>query len=110
MSAPPAATTVLPDNSFRISAVRLDRRRGTAKLVVAVPGPGLVAVDGAVPRQRQAEGAGKVVLPIIATRRAQRDLRKGASVRLNLTVTFIPSGGLPNSRDLSLRLRRNRAG
>ncbi len=103
---PPAATAVLPDNSFRITAVRLNRTRGTAKLVIAVPGPGVVAVDGAAPRQRRAEGAGRVVLPVIARRRAQRALSQGAGVRLNLTVTFVPSGGLANSHDLSLRLRK----
>jgi hypothetical protein len=106
--APPAA--VLPDNSFRISAVKLNRRLGTAKLVVAVPGPGEVAVDGAVPQQRQAGEAGRVVLAIRPKPKARRALLRSGSVRLKLTVTFIPRGGEPNSRDLSLRLKKELPG
>jgi len=108
---PPAPTAaVAPDNSFQISAVKLNRRLGTAKLVIAVPGPGEVAVDGAVPQQRQAEGAGKVVLAVRPKPKARRYLLRSGSVRLKLTVTFIPRGGEPNSRGLSLRLKRNLPG
>lgn len=99
-----------PDNSFRIAGVQLDRRHGTAKLAVAIPGPGLVAVDGAVPQQRQAKGTGRVVLRVLPKRRARNLLQRQGSVRLELTVTFIPSGGSPNSRDLSLRLKKTSAG
>jgi Glycosyl hydrolase family 26 len=94
------------DNSFRIGRVRLDRRRGTATIAALVPGPGLVAVDGAVPRQRQAEAAGRVVLRVRPTAKERRALRRRGSVRLRLIVTFVPRGGLPASRELSLRLRK----
>ena len=99
-----------PDSSFRIAGVKLDRRRGSARIAVAVPGPGLVALDGAVPQQRQAGGAGKVVLRVLPKRRARLLLQRQGSVRLKLTVTFIPSGGSPNSRGLSLRLKKTSAG
>ncbi len=98
---------VAPDNSFRIAAVKLDRKHGTATIAVAVPGPGLVAVDGAVPRQRQAEDAGRVLLKVLPKRRARRLLQRRGSARLKLTVTFIPRGGSPNSRGLSLRLKKS---
>jgi hypothetical protein len=100
------SAALAPDNSFRIAGVRLDRRRGTARLTVAVPGPGRVALDGAVPQQRQATADGKVVLRVLPNRKARRLLERQGSARMKLTVTFIPSGGSPNSRDFSLRLQK----
>ena len=97
-------------NLFTIGKVGLNRRRGTATLKVEVPGPGLVAVDGAVPQQRQADAAGRVALPVLPRPKARRILDRRGSVRLKLTVTFVPRGGLPNSRDLSLRLKKEPRG
>lgn len=94
------------DSSFEIGRVRLDRRRGTATIAVVVPGPGLVALAGAVPQQRQAAGAGSVRLRVLPKRGARRLLRRRGSARLRLTVTFTPRGGLPDSRSFSLRLKR----
>jgi hypothetical protein len=105
------ADTATPvSNLFTIGKVGLNRRRGTATLKVEVPGPGLVAVDGAVPQQRQAEAAGRVALPVVPKPKARRILNRRGSVRLKLTVTFVPRGGLPNSRDFSLRLKKDPRG
>jgi Glycosyl hydrolase family 26 len=105
------ADTAAPiSNLFTIGKVGLNRRRGTATLKVEVPGPGLVAVDGAVPQQRQADAAGRVALPIVPKPKARRILNRRGSVRLKLTVTFVPRGGLPNSHNLSLRLKKEPRG
>jgi hypothetical protein len=98
------------DNSFKLGKARLDRRRGTATLTVEVPGPGLVAVDGAVPRQQRADGPGRVTLRISPRPKARRILNQRGSVRLELTVTFVPRGGAPNSRAVSLRLKKELGG
>jgi hypothetical protein len=98
------------DNSFTLGKARLNRRKGTATLAVEVPGPGLVAVDGAVPRQQQAEAAGRVTLRIAPKPKARRVLNRLGSVRLRLTVTFVPQGGAPNSRAVSLRLKKELGG
>lgn len=101
------ADTVAPvDNSFTLGKARLNRRRGTATLMVEVPGPGLVAVDGAVPQQQRAEGPGRVALRILPKPAARRALNQRGSVRLKLTVTFVPRGGEPSSRAVSLRLKK----
>ncbi|HEX6780663.1 MAG TPA: glycosyl hydrolase [Solirubrobacterales bacterium] len=97
-------------NLFTIGKVGINRRRGTATLGVEVPGPGMVAVDGAVPQQRQAEDAGRVTLRIVPKPKARRVLERRGSVRLRLTVTFVPRGGLPNSRNFSLRLKQELGG
>lgn len=98
------------DNSFRIGKVRLDRRRGTATVAVEVPGPGLVALDGAVPQQRQVGSGGEVRLRVLPKRKTRRLLERRGSARLRLTVTFIPRGGSPASRGFSLRLKKEPRG
>jgi hypothetical protein len=103
-------TTAPVDNSFKLGKARLDRRRGTATLAVEVPGPGLVAVDGAVPRQQRADGPGRVTLRILPRAKARLILNRRGSVRLKLTVTFVPHGGEPSSRVVSLRLKKELGG
>jgi hypothetical protein len=98
--------TAAVENSFRIGKVLVNRRRGTATVTVEVPGPGVVALDGAVPRQRQLDAAGSVRLRVLPKSRARRILEQRGSVRLKLTVTFIPSGGEPAGRSFSLRLKK----
>jgi len=101
------ADTVAPvDNSFTLGKAKLNRRRGTAILTVEVPGAGLVAVDGAVPQQQRADGPGRVALRILPKPAARRILAQRGSVRLRLTVTFVPRGGEPSSRAVSLRLKK----
>jgi len=104
------AATPLPDNSFAIGKVRLNKRRGTAAVAVIVPGPGLVSLSGAVSQLRAAGAAGRVVLRIVPGPAQRRALRRKGSVRLRLTIAFQPRGGVSNSRDLSLRLRKVRSG
>jgi glycosyl hydrolase family 26 len=102
----PGAGSGAIDNSFRIAGIRHNRKRGTAMLTVVVPGPGQVMLDGAVFRRRKVEAAGRVVLRVVPKAGKRRVLRRTGSVRLKLTVAFVPTGGEPNSRSLNLRLRR----
>lgn len=104
--APPAADDAPIDNSFRIAAIRKNRRLGTATLTVVVPGPGQLMLDGAVFRHRQVDGAGRVKLRVVPKGAKRRALRRDGSVRLGVTITFVPTGGEPNSRTIKLRLRK----
>jgi hypothetical protein len=109
-AAPQATPTLLPDNSFAIGGVRLDKRRGRATLTVKVPGPGALSLDGSVPQHRLVAGAGKARLRVLPRAGKRRALARTGSVRLSLTVTFQPSGGLPSSQSLSLRLKKELSG
>jgi hypothetical protein len=106
----PASAAPLPDNSFTIGRVRLNKRRGTATVAVIVPGPGLVSLSGAVSQLRTVGTAGKVFLRVLPGPAQRRALRRKGSARLRLTVAFQPRGGVSSSRFLSLRLRRVRSG
>lgn len=97
------------DNSFQLGRVRLNRKLGTATLPVEVPGPGEVSLAGGEPRRHYAARAETVFLRIVPRPAKRRLLRRDGSLRLRLTVTFAPDGGMANSRALTVRLRR-RAG
>jgi hypothetical protein len=94
------------DTSFQLGRVRLNRRLGTATLPVTVPGPGAVSLGGAVPRRQLAAGAETVELRIVPRSAQRRALRRRGSLRLRVTVTFVPTGGAAASRAVRLRLRR----
>lgn len=101
-------TAAEPESAFRLGPIRLNRKRGTATIAVQVPGPGLVALDGAVPQQRRVPAARRVTLLVLPKPKARRILTRAGSVRVKVTVTFIPRGGLPNSRTLTVRLKKER--
>jgi len=90
------------DFAIAVGGVRLDRRHGTATVAVVVPGLGTVSLDGSVPRSRAVATAVRVTLRVLPKPPQLRALRRKGSVRLNLAVTFQPSGGLPRSRFLQL--------
>jgi hypothetical protein len=98
------------DNSFQISAITRNRKRGTATLAVVVPGAGELTLRGSAPRRRQVTAPAQVLLPVVPKAAQRRALRRKGTLRLRLTVTFAPSGGEANSRTFALRLRGSRPG
>jgi hypothetical protein len=96
------------DNSFSLGRPRLNRRLGTATLAVTVPGPGEVALWGAVPQRRHAAGAETLRMRIVPRPAKRRLLKRRGSLRLQVSVIFEPAGGTASSRVLTVRLRRNR--
>ncbi len=51
-----------------------------------------------------------MTLRIAPKAKARRVLNRLGSVRLHLTVTFVPRNGAPNSRAVSLRLKKELGG
>ncbi|HEU4599135.1 MAG TPA: hypothetical protein VFS26_05270, partial [Solirubrobacterales bacterium] len=102
----PGGNAAPPETSFRITKVRLDRKRGTATLAVQVPAPGQLSLAGAVPRRREVDAAGVVTLRVVPKAAKRQTLRRLGSVRVRVTVRFEPADGAGGSRVLSLRLRK----
>ena len=73
---------------------------------VVVPGPGEVSLAGAQPRSRYVAAAGTVSLKIVPRSAKRRLLRRNGRLRLRLTVSFEPDGGMANSRSLTVRLQK----
>jgi len=103
----PVADPVAIDNSFLIGRPRLDRGKGIARLPVTVPRGGKLSLFGARSQDRAVAAAGTVVLLVRPQGAAARKLEKNGSVRLKLTVTFVPSGGTASSEELRLKLRKD---
>ena len=88
--------------------VKRNRKKGTAKLTVAIGGPGQLTLTGKkVKRQSKAvAAAGKVKLLIKAKGKAAKALRNRGKTRVRLTIAYTPTGGLPATAVKTVTLRR----
>ena len=95
-----------PSNEFRFGKLSKNRRRGTAKLAVLVPGAGLLKLRGKGARTatRPAAAAGTLSLPVVVKGKATKQLAAKGSTRIRVEVTFTPTGGasLSHSRSVTL--------
>jgi DNA-binding beta-propeller fold protein YncE len=95
-------------NLIGFGALERDRRRGTARLAVSVPGPGSLVLEGRQIKRLRArpEAAGMVRLPIRPTRETRRRLSREGTARAQLSVTFTPTNGGPNTTLKRIELRK----
>jgi hypothetical protein len=103
---PPAAG---PSSEFSFGKMKRNRKRGIAKLIVQVPGPGtlhLAKNRKVKPQQKRAEAAGPVKLPVKPRRRAKKKLNEKGRVKVRAEVTFTPDGGEPNTESKRLKLNK----
>jgi len=97
--------------SISFAGVERNARRGTAKLRVAVPAPGALAlaettrVKGA---EEPAETAGEEMLPVKPTGRARKRLNESGEARVQATVTYTPDSGEPSTQTKRVRLVKRR--
>jgi hypothetical protein len=99
---PPAVDAVA---TLRFDKVILNRRRGTARLVVQVSGPGRLTLKGAVGRERAVDAADTVTLKIAPKPAQRRALERDGRLPLKVTVSFEPLAGAALSRSLTVRLK-----
>jgi tripartite motif-containing protein 71 len=100
---------VKPSNEFTIGKLKRNTRKGTAKLAVEIPGPGALALAGKqVKPQETSVGAGESSLTIKAKGKAKRKLKSGGKAKVAVDVTFLPTGGDPNTQSRKLKLKRKR--
>ena len=87
--------SVQPSNRFTIGRLSLNRRKGTASLLVTVPGPGKLVLFGKGVKRasRRAKRAGKVRLPVRPRGAVLHRLARRRKARLTLKVAFTPDGG-----------------
>jgi hypothetical protein len=105
-----------PSNRFSFGRLKLNRRKGTATLIVNLPGPGTVGLAGkgiaGLPAQAKASGAvtaaGPVKLSIKAKGKARRKLNRTGKVKVKAMVTYVPTGGTPNTEAKPIKLIKRR--
>ena len=110
-SEPLCDTDSVTVNSFALGEPNKDKKKGTAKLPVEVPGEGDVVLEGTEkvkPDAGQATEAEKVKLCIAAKGDAKKKLKKKGSVKVTALVTYTPTGGPPTRRSRRSSWSRSR--
>jgi hypothetical protein len=105
LSSPPPESP--PSNEFSFGKVKRNKRKGTAKLTVKVPGPGeleLAETKRVNGKQKRAESAGKQKLPIKSRRKARKKLNAKGRAKVNAKVTYTPEGGDPSADSKKIKL------
>ncbi|HET7416575.1 MAG TPA: hypothetical protein VFJ61_02965 [Solirubrobacterales bacterium] len=102
-----------PANAFSFGKPTLNKKSGTAKLPVALPGPGTVRLVDVKTKKKQVQtktlqstAAGTVQLPIKPTKAGRETLLAEGKLLIRVAVTFTPSGGssATQTRGLTLKL------
>jgi glucose/arabinose dehydrogenase len=96
-------------NDFSFGKVKKNKKKGTAKLTVKVPGPG--ELDLAKTRKVKAdeeavEEAGNEKLPIKPKGKAKKKLNNSGKAKVKAEVTYTPEGGEPNEKSKRIRLKK----
>jgi hypothetical protein len=101
---PPAVPK--PSNRIKLGKLRLNRKAGTATLIVTLPDPGKLTVSGRGARKvtRAAKKGGNVRISIRATGKAHKRLFAKGRVKLRLNLRFLPTGGSAGTATRKLTL------
>lgn len=110
-----------PPNAFSRGKLTLNKAKGTGKLAINVPGPGVLkAVDARAataaasaarkPKRIKAASAtpiaaGAVQIPLKPTGAGRKALKAKGKLPVKLRVTFTPTGGTASVRSFNLTLR-----
>jgi hypothetical protein len=107
------SAVVAPSNSFSLGDATRNKRKGTATLTVDVPNPGELGLSGkgvkAVGAARAAQtvaAAGEAKLVIRARGKKKTTLLDTGKVKLNVGVTYTPTGGDPSTQSETLKLKK----
>jgi PKD domain len=101
-------SNALPSNAITLGRLKLNKKKGTAKLPITVPGPGtLVLVGKGVVRQTKTpKGAVTVKMLIKATGKKTKKLNATDKAKVKVQVTYTPTGGTANTKSRSLVLKK----
>lgn len=100
----------LPANGFTFGKLKRNKRKGIAKLTVALPGKGTLALVGKGVKDAAATAlaAGEAKLLVKARGKAAKRLRKRGKAKVGPEVTFTPTGGVANTQGRRVKLIRKR--
>ncbi len=100
-----------PSNRFRVLDAQRNARRGTASLLVKVPGPGSLKLFGRdlATDVRAATRGGKLRLTVRPEgRELKRKLRRRGRATVSPRIRFRPAGGKPRTKRVRVALRLKR--
>ena len=108
--------SAIPSNAFKFGRLKRNKRKGTATMIVIVPGAGTITLKGkgVVGKQpgrsakatasKAVSAAGRVKLLIKAKGKAKRKLGRTGKVKVKMNVTYTPTGGTPNTKAKTVKL------
>jgi hypothetical protein len=101
-------TSTPPSNVITLGKPKRNKKKGTAKEPVTVPGPGTLTLagKGVVNQTKTSTAAGTVNLLVKSKGKQKKKLNKAGKVKVKVTVTYTPTGGLPNSQSRKLILKK----
>jgi Tol biopolymer transport system component len=95
-------------NDFTIGKAKRNKKKGTAKLSVEVPGAGTVSLAKSKKVKAssvKAKGPGTVKLKVKPTKKTKEKLAKKGKAKVKAVVTFAPDGGDPNTKSKPVKLK-----
>ena len=103
---------------FKIGRVRLNRRKGTARLPVTVAGPGAITLTGKGVLTRrispgfqargEAAAAGSTTTLLIKVKgKRRKKLSRTGRVKVSVKVTYTPTGGTPGAQAKRIKLKKS---
>jgi hypothetical protein len=97
-----------PSNLITLGKPKLNKKKGTAKLPVTVPGPGTLTLTGkgVVKQTKTPIAAATVKLMVESKGKKMRKLDNAGKVKVKITVAYTPTGGTPNSQSKTLVLKK----
>jgi hypothetical protein len=93
---------------LKLGKVKLNKRNGTAKLSVGVPGAGTLTASGkgVVKAQRKATGPTTLKLTIKSKGKAKKKLAKTGKAKVKVKLVFQPENGAPVTKTKSIVLKK----
>jgi hypothetical protein len=100
-----------PSNEFKFGKLKRNRRKGTATILVHVPGPGRLVLFGRKVRKFafRAPSAGTFGLRVVPKKGPAGRLRARGSALVRFSVTFTPNGGSARTKAAKRKLLRRRS-
>jgi Tol biopolymer transport system component len=97
-----------PGNHFAFGKLKLNKKKGTAKLFLILPGPGGLTLTGKGVKKDAARvrAAGNLGLPITPVAAVLKALNRTGTAKVKLKITFAPRGGSPKTVIHSLSLKK----
>jgi hypothetical protein len=101
-----------PTNTFTLGSISRNKKKGSAVLAVNVPNAGEVALSGNGVKASRAVEATAVTAPgnaqvvIKATGKKKRKLSENGKVKLNVAVTYTPTGGAASTQSIKVKLKK----
>jgi hypothetical protein len=95
---------------FTLGALKRNKKKGTAKLTVTVPGSGAVVLSGKGLKKSSvtASSSGNDTLTLKAKGKAKHKLAAKGKIKLKTTISFTPTGGTANTQTAKLKLKEKK--